>query len=120
MSLTRHLDDPESAVRRHFEVTYPHVKEVRFAATSVPASSITIDGRSQSLVTLDRFNPGQPKVLPGAELAGGSQFDWGAAGTAYDYRIRLLLATQVPAGFDAGAGHRRLRRRWPHPHSHAR
>lgn len=119
MSLTRHLDDPESAVRRHFEVTYPHVKEVRFAATSVPASSITIDGRSQSLVTLDRFNPGQPKVLPGDELAGGSQFDWGAAGTAFDYRIRLLLAPQDPAGFVAAAGARNLRRRWHKPSSPA-
>src|SRR3546814_17786305 len=103
MSLTRHLDDPESAVRRHFEVTYPHVKEVRFAATSVPASSITIDGRSQSLVTLDRFTPGPPKVLPGAELAADSRSAWGAAGTAFDYRTRLLPAPQVPPGFVAQA-----------------
>lgn len=115
MSLTGHLDDPESAVRRHFEVTYPHIKEVRCAATSAPASSITIDGRSHSLVTLARFNPGQPKVLPGAEQAGEGRFDWGAAGTAFDYRVRLLLAPQDPAGFVAATGARDLARRWRQP-----
>lgn len=112
MSLTGHLDDPESAVRRHFEAAYPHIKEVRFAATSAPASSITIDGRSHSLVTLARFHPGQPKVLPRAEQAEEGRYDWGAAGTAFDYRIRLLLATQDPAGFIAAAGARNLARRW--------
>lgn len=115
MSLTGHLDDPASAVRRHFEATYPHIKEVRFAATSAPASSITIDGRSHSVVTLDWFNPGQPKVLPGAEEAGNGRYDWGAAGTAFDYRVRLLLAPQDPAGFVAAAGARNLARRWRQP-----
>lgn len=115
MSLTRHLDDPESAVRRHFEATYPHIKEVRFADTSTPAASITIDGRPHSLVTVDWFNPGQPKVLPGAEQAGEDRFNWGAAGTAFDYRVRLLLAPQDPAGFVAAAGARNLARRWRQP-----
>lgn len=33
MSLTGHLDDLDSPVRRHFEATYPHLDQVRFAAT---------------------------------------------------------------------------------------
>ncbi|MDO3397326.1 MULTISPECIES: hypothetical protein [Nocardioides] len=115
MSLTGRLDDPESAVRRHFEAAYPHIKEVRFADTSAPAASITIDGRSHSLVTVDWFNPGPPKVLPGAEQAGEGRYDWGAAGTAFDYRVRLLLAPQDPAGFVAAAGARNLARRWRQP-----
>lgn len=96
MSLTGHLDDPASPVRRHFEVTYPHIKEVRFAATSAPASSITIDGRSHSVVSLDWFNPGQPKVLPGAEEAGDGRYDWGAAGTAFDYFSRHGYLWRLP------------------------
>lgn len=115
MSLTGHLDDPESPVRRHFEATYPHIKEVRFAASSAPPSTITIDDRSHPLVTLARFNPGQPKVLPRPEQAGEGGYDSGAAGTAFDYRVRLLLATQDPAGFVAAAGARDLARRWRQP-----
>jgi len=112
MSLTGHLDDPDSPIRRHFEATYPHVEKVRFAATSAPPSTITIDGQPHPLATLARFNPGQPKVLPRPQHAGERNYDWGAAGTAFDYRVRLLLSPQDPAGFVAAAGARNLASRW--------
>ena len=113
MSLTGRLDDPESAVRRHFEAAYPHIKEVRFSGPgsidhAVDEADPTRSSRSTGS-TLAR-----PRCCQ-APTAGEGRYDWGAAGTAFDYRVRLLLAPQDPAGFVAAAGARNLARRWRQP-----
>ncbi len=115
MSLTGHLDDPQSALRRFFSDTYPHIDQVRFAAVDVPRSTITISGEDLALTTQSRFSPGGPKVLPPADQSSERAYDRRAAGTAFDYRVRFLLAPQDPARLTAAAGARHLARRWHQP-----
>lgn len=115
MSLTHHLDDPDSPVRRYFETTFPHYAQVKFASTSAPPSTIVLDGQDVELRTLKRFAPGDARVIPRPQRDDEVGYNWGAAGAAFDYRVRFLLARQDPSQLIAAAGARNLARRWKLP-----
>lgn len=106
MSLTSHLDDPRSPVRRYVADKFGHVRNLRFADTDAPTSHIDLDGERMPLVELERFAPGPARVMPSDR----DGYPWATSGTAWDYRLRYLFEVANPAAFVASTGAQMLHR----------
>ncbi|WP_284252960.1 hypothetical protein [Litorihabitans aurantiacus] len=87
MSLTQHVDDKTSPVRRFFEERFPHVGELKYADVSTPPSVIAGPLGPLTITDLAAFSPGRAVALP----VDGEGYPWRVAGTAFDYRLRLEL-----------------------------
>ena len=95
MSLTSHLDNPASPVSKYFTSHFPNIASVRLVedpSPTVTLSPIAVGGRSVPFQMMLRFVPGDAQVLP--RVDDPHRYGWGTAGTAFDYRARMLLANQ--------------------------
>src|SRR4051794_9313380 len=98
MSLTRHLDDPGSPVRKYLAATFPHVRALRLTAaeaTACASATATLTGARVP----DR-RPFPPPVV----LSEGVGYPRGTAGAAFDYRLRYLYRAADPDTFAAALG----------------
>lgn len=93
MSLTSHLDNKDSAVRRHIAATFGHTRDARYSDLDEPATAVTVDGATLPVTPARRFTAGPAHLLP----TSSDNYPWGTAGTAFDYRLRLLLDRGTPA-----------------------
>lgn len=98
MSLTSHIDDPTSRVRKYLASTFPQTRALRLTAAEA-TSTATGDVKLAGLWLPDRRPFPSAVVLPD-----GDGYPWGTAGTAFDYRLRYLYQTANPDTFTAAHG----------------
>lgn len=109
VSLTGHIDDPDSPVRAYFAAHFPHTGQLQFADTDDPPTLVhTADGDVEWW-TQDRFDPDDAHVLPDDTIG----YPWALAGTAFDYRLRYEFDVADPDHLVAARGWDELRRE-PH------
>jgi hypothetical protein len=110
MSLTSHLDDRDSPVRRFLCDTFPDAKAARMSCT-VPAPGPVLFMRGLRWTNVPwtgTWNAGEPRVCP--ENPDG--FPWPTIGTAFDYQLRFLLGEKRLDRLVARHGAARLALYW--------
>lgn len=87
MSLSQHLEDSSSPIRRFFEERFPRTLDLKYADAETPPTLIPSQAGALVFTELLQFSPGTGAVLPADRV----DYPWRVAGGAFDYRLRMEL-----------------------------